>query len=891
MRTYFRALILGIAALVALTAAAQSPYTLIVQGTVAGCTPFQQVTVSTIGNTQPLVSHTLEIFPPNCFYDTVIDVFSPTAAVMVSTLCGGVVLTEFDTVAFNFIGDTAVVTINLNCGGGGTVDCLGIPGGTALPGTPCNDGNPGTTNDTWGANCVCSGVAIPTCQASFTISNSSPWVMDLDNTSTGMLPMLYDWSLPDGSSTGQNSPYFAFTAPGTYGVCLTIYAANSCVSTACDTVYVDSVGNVSTTPIVLDCVGIVNGPNMPGTPCNDNDPLTVNDTWSANCVCQGTLPQNCQAAFIGNQLGPWLFAFNDQSTGVAPLAYQWWLPDGSTTTQVNPLYNFNAAGTYGVCLTITAGNGCTSVTCDTLFVDNNGNISFQPQYYDCMGYPNGTNLPGTPCQIPGTVLFGEWDANCVCDTTTLSVYDCTGILNGPNMPGTACVDTVGGVLVPGTWQANCMCVTNALNDCLGIFNGPNLPGTPCNDGDTLTYNDTWDGTCNCVGYSMQGQVLITGSIIPCPAPGTPVHIVSIATLPPVDTVIATGPNCDYSLLVDVITTTGWFIVETSCDSGLTSVFDSLGYSLSAGIDTLLIDVSCGGLLADCLGIPGGPNMPGTPCNDGDTLTVQDTWTPSCQCVGIPVNYYDCLQIVNGPNLPGTPCNDNNPATIGDTWDANCNCVGSVPQPCNADFWVLQAYTVDSVTNLPVPTPNELWIWNLSSGGTGAYTFLWNFGDGTSSTDPFPTHVYASGGPYILCLTINDSAGCTSTYCDSVSVDANGMYTGIMGAGNDRQNGFTINVRDPLATGITERPTVLGEMALWPNPVQDLLNIALVSDLQGAVSVEVVDMSGRVVRSERHMLGGGRTQFTVPTNDLAPGLHVLRISNGTSSINQRFVRTE
>jgi len=33
---------------------------------------------------------------------------------------------------------------------------------------------------------------------------------------------------------------------------------------------------------------VANGPAMPGTACNDNNPNTVNDTWSSNCECVGT---------------------------------------------------------------------------------------------------------------------------------------------------------------------------------------------------------------------------------------------------------------------------------------------------------------------------------------------------------------------------------------------------------------------------------------------------------------------------------------------------------------------------------------------------------------------------------------------------------------------------
>ncbi|MBL7923339.1 MAG: PKD domain-containing protein [Bacteroidia bacterium] len=55
--------------------------------------------------------------------------------------------------------------------------------------------------------------------------------------------------------------------------------------------------------------------------------------------------------------------------------------------------------------------------------------------------------------------------------------------------------------------------------------------------------------------------------------------------------------------------------------------------------------------------------------------------------------------------------------------------------------------------------------NYSTG----YSYFWTFGDGNTSTAPYPAHQYASQGTYLVCLTLVDSAsGCTDTYCDSVS---------------------------------------------------------------------------------------------------------------------------
>jgi hypothetical protein len=47
---------------------------------------------------------------------------------------------------------------------------------------------------------------------------------------------------------------------------------------------------------------------------------------------------------------------------------------------------------------------------------------------------------------------------------------------------------------------------------------------------------------------------------------------------------------------------------------------------------------------DCVNVPGGLSLPGTPCDDGDPLTANEVWNTNCDCVGIPV---DCAGVING----------------------------------------------------------------------------------------------------------------------------------------------------------------------------------------------------------------------------------------------------
>lgn len=55
-----------------------------------------------------------------------------------------------------------------------------------------------------------------------------------------------------------------------------------------------------------------------------------------------------------------------------------------------------------------------------------------------------------------------------------------------------------------------------------------------------------------------------------------------------------------------------------------------------------------------------------------------------------------------------------------------------------------------------------------STSNGATTYLWDFGDGNTSTLQNPTHVYATSGTYTVCLAVTDGCG-TDNSCQSVTV--------------------------------------------------------------------------------------------------------------------------
>ncbi|MEI6815683.1 MAG: T9SS type A sorting domain-containing protein [Bacteroidota bacterium] len=91
-------------------------------------------------------------------------------------------------------------------------------------------------------------------------------------------------------------------------------------------------------------------------------------------------------------------------------------------------------------------------------------------------------------------------------------------------------------------------------------------------------------------------------------------------------------------------------------------------------------------------------------------------------------------------------------------------------------------------------------------------YLWSWGDSTYDTIPYPSHIYADSGFYNICLTITDSIGCTSTYCDSsyhIMRTTNTMYW--------------VNVISPNQSGIKEKFKSSG-IIIFPNPTTNILNI-------------------------------------------------------------------
>jgi PKD repeat protein len=97
-------------------------------------------------------------------------------------------------------------------------------------------------------------------------------------------------------------------------------------------------------------------------------------------------------------------------------------------------------------------------------------------------------------------------------------------------------------------------------------------------------------------------------------------------------------------------------------------------------------------------------------------------------------------------------------------------VTGINTDCNAIFTFYQ-----DTSSIP-PLSMDLFQFVNQSTYTGSATYLWDFGDGTFSSDVNPQHGYfnMTPGVYPVCLTILTINGCTDTYCDTVYIGNNNL---------------------------------------------------------------------------------------------------------------------
>jgi hypothetical protein len=137
-------------------------------------------------------------------------------------------------------------------------------------------------------------------------------------------------------------------------------------------------------------------------------------------------------------------------------------------------------------------------------------------------------------------------------------------------------------------------------------------------------------------------------------------------------------------------------------------------------------------------------------------------------------------------------------------------------------------------------------------------WYWDFGDGTSSQDTNPVHVYNTSGAYYVCLTACNTYACDST-CQLIQIEKVSSVT--------------------LAEATVQ-------VLLWPNPVGEILNLRSNMKLE---SISIFNETGSMVFLPKPIAWAG--QISMDVSHLPSGIYFLKLQSEGKVWNGKFVKGE
>lgn len=199
-------------------------------------------------------------------------------------------------------------------------------------------------------------------------------------------------------------------------------------------------------------------------------------------------------------------------------------------------------------------------------------------------------------------------------------------------------------------------------------------------------------------------------------------------------------------------------------------------------------------------------------------------------------------------------------TDGQCSNSYCQTITVGGQSCNAAYYSYVDTTNNSIFVIDLS--------NTNNPGSGM-TYLWDFGDGNTSTSQFAIHTYANVGIYNVCLTVA-TALCTSTYCDSIGI------TQFMA--DESRSGFTLNVIAPATLGMEEELNTISAINVFPNPANENVNIEYNAVNSGNHSISLVDVTGKLVYNENFSAQKGNNRKQINLNGVDAGIYLVTIAD-------------
>lgn len=175
-----------------------------------------------------------------------------------------------------------------------------------------------------------------------------------------------------------------------------------------------------------------------------------------------------------------------------------------------------------------------------------------------------------------------------------------------------------------------------------------------------------------------------------------------------------------------------------------------------------------------------------------------------------------------------------------------------PTSCDANFYLFQ----DSLD------ATAIYAWNLSTGTN--LNYFWSFGDGATSSEQFPTHVYDEVGIYDLCLTVYNS-DCSDSICQPIEVLVKAQGVTL----------YVISQDSELSTPDLELDWNLN---VFPNPATNHTLLTWTSATVNEYEIQVIDLNGKVLNATNINSISGKNDYSIDLSTYEKGMYFIHIQN-------------
>jgi hypothetical protein len=159
----------------------------------------------------------------------------------------------------------------------------------------------------------------------------------------------------------------------------------------------------------------------------------------------------------------------------------------------------------------------------------------------------------------------------------------------------------------------------------------------------------------------------------------------------------------------------------------------------------------------------------------------------------------------------------------------------------------------------------------------ASTYIVDWGDGSSSG--IGSHTYTSSGYYNVCVTEITAEGETCRTCIRFCFETERVSTEPAEKSANPSKGFSIRDLERIADEELKMVQMQEGYMVLPNPAKDYIMVHTELSKEETVSVELVDMGGKVLASKSGVYERGGQKIELDTKRVSNGMYILKVRIG------------